>query len=201
MLIEHEGKRPAVDPEAWVAPDATLCGDVEIGPGCRVMHGARIIAEAGSTIRLGARVIVMENAVIRAGRRHPCRIGDHCLVGPGAHIVGAEIEDEVFLATGVSVFHGARIGRGSGVRVKATVHLRTRLEPGSVVPIGWVAIGDPAQILPPDRHDAIWAVQQPLDFYDWVYGVPRGTPGLMVEVTGRLAQSLGAHGADRVVEG
>ena len=65
-------------------------------------------------------------------------------------------------ATGAAIFHGAYLGRGSEVRVHATVHLRTRLEPGAVVPIGWVAVGDPASILPPDRHEEIWAVQAPL---------------------------------------
>ena len=42
MLIAHGGKQPQIDPGAWVAPDATLCGDVTIGPGTRVLHGARV---------------------------------------------------------------------------------------------------------------------------------------------------------------
>mgnify|MGYP000695863052 CR=1 FL=1 len=102
MLITHGGKAPLVHPEAWVAPDATLCGDVEIGPGCRVLHGARLIGEGGGTIRLGRECIVMENAVVRAGPQHPCRIGDNCLVGPNAHVVGATLERQVFVATGAS---------------------------------------------------------------------------------------------------
>lgn len=81
-----------------------------------------------------------------------------------------------------------------------TVHLRTRLEPGATVPIGWVAIGDPARILPPGEHDAIWRVQEPLDFPQWVYGVDRSAPDMMVEVTRRLARALGPHAGDGVVE-
>jgi carbonic anhydrase/acetyltransferase-like protein (isoleucine patch superfamily) len=53
----------------------------------------RIIGEAGGAIRVGRNVIVMENAAVRAGLRHPCRIGDHCLIGPHAHVTGATIED------------------------------------------------------------------------------------------------------------
>lgn len=196
MLLEHAGKRPTVDPAAWVAPDATLCGDVAVGPGARILHGARIVGEAGGRIRIGRDVIVMENAVIRGGPRHPCTIGDHCLIGPNAHVTGAVIEDEVFVATGAAVFHGAVLGRGSEVRVHATVHLRTRLAPGATVPIGWVAVGDPARILSPDRHDEIWAVQEPLNFPEWVYGLDRGTPNLMREVTHRLSAALGAHAGD-----
>jgi len=196
MLIPHAGKRPVIDPEAWVAPDATICGDVAIGPGTRILHGARIVGEAGGTIRIGRDVIVMENAVVRAGPRHSCTVGDHCLIGPSAHVTGATVEDEVFVATGAAVFHGAVLGRGSEVRVHATVHLRTRLEPGAVVPIGWVAVGDPARILPPDRHEEIWAIQQPLDFPAWVYGVNRDGPAPMREITRRLSDALGRHAAD-----
>jgi carbonic anhydrase/acetyltransferase-like protein (isoleucine patch superfamily) len=182
-----------------VAPDATVCGNVTIGPGARILHGARVIGEAGGTIQIGRDVIVMENAVIRASTKHPCTIGDHCLIGPNAHVTGATLEDEVFIATAAAIFHGASLGRGSEVRVHATVHLRTRLEPGAVVPIAWVAVGDPARILPPDRHDEIWTVQEPLNFPEWVYGLDRNTADLMRRVTARLSESLGAHAKDAPV--
>ena len=201
MLIEHAGKRPQVDPTAWIAPDATVCGDVTIGPGARVLHGARVIGEGGGAIRIGRDCIVMENAVIRAGRRHPCTIGDHCLIGPQAHVVGATLEEQVFVATAAAIFHGARLGRGAEVRVRGTVHLRTRLEPGEMVPIGWIAVGDPARILPPDEHDAIWAVQKPLNFPEWVYGFSRDTPNLMQQVTRRLSETLAAHAEDVILDG
>jgi hypothetical protein len=82
------------------------------------------------------------------------------------------------------------------VRVHATVHLRTRLEPGAIVPIGWVAVGDPASILPPDQHEQIWAVQAPLNFPEWVYGLNRSTPELMIKVTRSLSETLRAHSGD-----
>ena len=55
------------------------------------------------------------------------------------------------------------------------MHVNSRLEPESVVPIGWIAAGRPAQLFSPDRHEALWQVQEPLDFPGTVYGVPRGT--------------------------
>jgi carbonic anhydrase/acetyltransferase-like protein (isoleucine patch superfamily) len=60
MLIEHAGKRPTIDTAAWVAPDATLCGDVTIGPGVRILHGARLVGEAGGVIRIGHHGIIMK---------------------------------------------------------------------------------------------------------------------------------------------
>ena len=200
MIIAHNGKTPRIDPAAWIAPDATICGDVEIAAGARVLHGARIVGEAGGSIRIGRNVIVMENAVVRAGPRHACSIGDHCLIGPHAHVTGCTIEEQVFIATGAAIFHGAHVGKGSEVRVNGIVHLKTRLAPGSSVPIGWIAVGDPARILSPDKQDEIWEIQKPLNFPLTVYGLDRDTPDLMLEVTKRLSAALGAHSDDRIVE-
>ena len=198
MLIAHGSKHPEIAASAWVAPDATVCGDVTIGPGTRILYGARLIGEGGGRIRIGANCIIMENAVIRGSHRHPCTIGDHCLIGPNAHVAGAVLEDQVFVATGAAIFHGAHLGQGAEVRVHATVHLRTSLEPGATVPIGWVAVGDPASILPPDQHDRIWAVQEPLNFPESVYGLNRSTPDLMIEITRSLSETLGSHSGDVV---
>ena len=198
MLIAHGSKHPEIAASAWVAPDATVCGDVIVGPGTRILYGARLIGEGGGRIRIGANCIVMENAVIRGSHRHPCTIGDHCLIGPNAHVAGAVLEDQVFVATGAAIFHGAHLGQGAEVRVHATVHLRTSLEPGATVPIGWVAVGDPASILPPDQHDRIWAVQEPLNFPESVYGLNRSTPDLMIEITRSLSETLGSHSGDVV---
>lgn len=63
MLIEHLAKSPIVDPTAYVAPNAVICGDVTVGPGARVMFGAQVVAEGGS-IRIGRECIIMENAVL-----------------------------------------------------------------------------------------------------------------------------------------
>lgn len=201
MVVSHTGTAPSIHPDAWVSPDATITGDVEISPGSRVQPGARIVATGGGRIRIGATCIVMENAVVRATARHDCHIADHCLIGPGAHVVGAEIESQVFIATGAAVFHGARLERGCEVRIHAVVHLRTHLAAGATVPIGWIAVGDPAEILPPDRHDEIWARQQPLDFPGFVYGVGRDTPDTMIAITKGLSQSLAGPGDEGAVGG
>lgn len=198
MIIAHAGKEPRIDPAAWVAPDATICGDVEIAEGSRVLHGARIVGEAGGSIRIGRNVIVMENAVVRAGPRHPCSIGDHCLIGPHAHVTGATVEEQCFIATGASIFHGAHVGKGSVIRVDGIVHLKTRLEPGAVVPIKWIALGDPARLFPPEKHEELSAVLRELNFSMTVYGVDPATPDRMREVTRRLSAALGAHAGDVV---
>ena len=194
MILAHAGKSPVIDPAAYVAPNAVICGDVTIGPGCRILFGAQIIAEGGA-IRIGSECIVMENAVLRSTARHSLTIGNNCLVGPNAHVVGCTVEDEVFIATGAAVFHAAHLGKGCEVRINGVVHLKTRLQAGDTVPIGWVAVGDPAQTLSPDQHAQIWALQQPLNFPLTVYGFDRAEAD-MVKITRRLSETLAAHAGD-----
>lgn len=200
MLIEHEGRRPSVHPSAYVAPTAAVVGDVTVGAETRILWGAVVAAESGP-VRIGACCIVMENAVVRGTRRFPAAIGDHVLVGPRAYLSGCTVADCAFLATGATVFNGASIGPRAEVRVNGTVHILTDLPADAMVPIGWVAVGRPARILPPDRHDEIWAVQEPLDFPRTVFGVERAPPGgtNMPEVTRRYARLLGRYRAARTL--
>jgi carbonic anhydrase/acetyltransferase-like protein (isoleucine patch superfamily) len=196
MLLEHRGKRPRVDDSAYVAPNATICGDVTIGTESRVLFGAVITAEGGP-VEIGTRCILMENAVIRGTRKHPTNIGNHVLVGPRASLSGCTVEDEAFLATGATIFNGSRVGARSEVRVNGVVQVKTFLPPGSTVPIGWIAVGDPAQIFPPKDHDAIWAIQEELDFTQTVFGLNR--TATMSEIAGLYTRGLAAHLGDRVV--
>ena len=200
MIVTHHNKSPQIHPSAYIAPNATICGDVMIGAGCRIMFGACVVAE-GQPLELGENCIIMENAVIRSTDSHPTKVGSHCLIGPHAHLVDCTLEDCVFVATGASVFHGAKLGYGSEVRINGVVHLRAELPAHATVPIGWVAVGAPAQILPPDQHDAIWAIQKPLDFPKFVYGVERPPEGesAMPEITRRRSEALASHKADVIL--
>lgn len=200
VLLEHDGLRPSVDPSAYVAPTAVVCGDVSIEEDARVLFGAVIVAD-GAPVSLGRRSIFMEQAVVRGRAGHPVVVGENILVGPHAHVNGAVIEDGAYLATGASVFPGAVVGPGAEVRIHAVVHVNTVLPAESVGPIGWVAVGDPAEILPPSAHDRIWAIQRDLDFVGTVYGIERATPlEEMAAITRHYAELFGRHRDDRVVE-
>jgi len=195
MLIEHRGHAPQVDPSAYVAPNAVLCGDVRVGRDARILFGAVLSAEDGR-VEIGARCVVMEHALLRGRAAHPVVLGDDVLVGPHAHVNGAVLDDGCFLATGAAVFPGARIGRGAEVRIHGVVHVNSVLEERAMVPIGWVAVGDPARVLPPGEHDEIWSVQRELDFPGTVYGLPRdASPRQRMT---RQAAWFGAHRDDVV---
>jgi gamma-carbonic anhydrase len=197
VLVEHAGSRPRVAKSAYVAPNAVLCGDVVVGEDARILFGAVLTAEGGR-VEVGTRCIVMENALVRGRKDHATRLGDHVLVGPHAHVNGATIEDETFLATGVSVFPGATVGSGCEVRVNGVVHVNSALSPGTIVPIGWIAVGDPAELFPPDRHEELWPVQRRMDFPGTVFGMSR-EEATMERVARRYAEIFGRHRSDRIL--
>ncbi|MFE5501380.1 gamma carbonic anhydrase family protein [Amycolatopsis japonica] len=196
MLIAHRGRRPVVPESAYVAPSAVLSGAVVLGERARVLHGAVLTAEDGE-IRTGSDVVIMEHALIRGRDRHPVTIGDAVLIGPHSHVNGATVEDEVFVATGASLFPGSVAGTGAELRINSVLHVASRLEPGAVLPIGWIAAGNPATLFSPDRHDELWELQRTLEFPQVVYGVPRGT---MREFMSRQARFYDAHQDDRILE-
>jgi carbonic anhydrase/acetyltransferase-like protein (isoleucine patch superfamily) len=200
MLIEHLGKRPVIDSTARIAPTAVICGNVTVGPDTSIGFGAVLTAESGPIV-VGRECVIMENAVVRGTKRHPTTIGDHVLVGPSAYLSGCTVYDCAFLATGCRVFNGAVIGARAEVRINGTVHLLTKLPEDAMVPIGWVAVGDPARILPLEAHDEIWAIQEPLNFPKEIFGIDRPKPGemRMPEMMARYCRALARHRDDRVL--
>ena len=196
MILEHRGAAPTIDLTAYVAPTAVVCGDVHVGPEARILFGAVVSAEDGR-VEIGSRCVVMENALLRARRAHPVRIEDDVLIGPHAHVNGDAIGAGAFIATGAALFPGARIGAGAEVRINGVVHVNSALPEGGLVPIGWIAVGDPATVLPPERHDEIWAIQEPLDFPGTVYGLSRSAQAR--ERMERQAAWFAAHRDDREV--
>src|SRR5437868_15474748 len=105
MLVEHEGRRPDVDPSAWVAPNAVLSGAVSVGPGTRILYGAVLTAEGGAELVVGRECVIMEQAVMRAAGKFPLRLGEHVMVGPHAYLTGCTIGSRCFIATGAMIFN------------------------------------------------------------------------------------------------
>ena len=198
MIIRNRGVDPKIDPSAYVAPTAVLCGNVTVGADSRILFGAVLTAEGG-TVEVGERCIVMENAVLRGRESHPVRLGDHVLVGPHAHVNGAALDDDVFLATGASVFPGARVAKGCEVRINAVVHVNSAVREGVTVPIGWIAVGDPAELFPPEAHEELWPIQRRMDFPGTVFGIDRAEM-TMEKVARRYAERFGRHRDDRLLD-
>jgi carbonic anhydrase/acetyltransferase-like protein (isoleucine patch superfamily) len=202
MLLEHRGRHPRIDPSAWVAPTAVVCGDVRIGPGTRILYGAVLTAEGREPITIGRNAVIMEHAVLRAAGRWPLDVGDYVLIGPHAHLSGCAIGAGSFIATGAMVFNGARLGSSCVVALSGKVHVETQLTDNTFVPIGHIAIGRPGQVYPPEQAPVVHEELNRLGFLHHVFGVDpagRSRAEVMAEVMSRYAGALGAHREDRVV--
>lgn len=196
MFLEYEGKKPQIHQEAYIAPNATIRGEVTIGKGTSILFGAIVTAEGGA-VEIGDNCVIMEQAVVRGTPRNPTTIGHSVLVGPHAHLSGCAIDEEVFLATGSTIFNGVHIQRNSEVRINGIVHVNSVLEAESTVPIGWIAVGNPAKIFPPDKHDEIWEIQKKLDFPGTVWGVDREVS--RGERIRTYAKALHCHRDDKII--
>ncbi len=123
MMLSSGTKKPKIHASAYVAPTATISGDVTIGAGCAILHGAVIVAE-GAPIAIGTDAVVMEHAVIKASGgsalQFPATIADRCIIGPHAYVVGA------------TVGKGAVIGSGARIYNGITLPPNTRIEPNAV---------------------------------------------------------------------
>ncbi len=197
VFIRHRTKTPRVSPSAYIAPTAVLCGDVTVGPHSRVLFGAVITAEGGP-VEIGAHCVIMEHAVVRGVPRHPARLGDHVLVGPHASLTGCVVEGDTRIATGAVVFNGARLEVGAEVEFHAVVHVNTVVGAGVVVPMGWFAGGDPAELVAPGDWQRIRALLGPLDYPGTVFGVGE-TDATMPDITRRYARGLALHARDHVL--
>ena len=82
------------------------------------------------------------------------------------------------------------------MRINGVVHLKSYLGMGETGPIGWIAVGNPAEVLPPGEHDRIREIQQPLDFPLTVYGLER-SEATMQKITRRLSGVLPPTAGDR----
>jgi carbonic anhydrase/acetyltransferase-like protein (isoleucine patch superfamily) len=202
MLITHRGSTPVVDPSAFVAPNATLVGDVRVGPRARIMYGAVLDAE-GATITVGEACVIAENAVLRAvtAPRWPVELGDHVFVGPHATVLGAVVERCAYLATGAVVLQGARVARGACVAVHALVHARTVIAAEAFVGPGCVAVGE--QIFRPDQADETAQAIAAIDFAGTAFGTGStwgADPGHRTRRYEEMAEvrvaEFGAHASD-----
>ncbi|PTY02545.1 gamma carbonic anhydrase family protein [Opitutaceae bacterium EW11] len=139
-LAAHLSKTPDTTAANWVAKNATLVGDVTLGPKSSVFYGAvlrgdiaRIVVGEGSNIQ--------DNAIVHLADDLDAVIGSWVTVGHGAIVHACTIEDECLIGMGSTILDGARVGARSIVGAGAVVTPRTVIPPGSMV------LGAPAKVV------------------------------------------------------
>jgi carbonic anhydrase/acetyltransferase-like protein (isoleucine patch superfamily) len=139
-LFAFEGHEPDVSPEAWIAPTATLVGDVRVEAEASIWYGAVLRADFGPIIvRRGANI--QDGSVLHGGADPVTEIGEGATVGHLCVVHGAVVRTEALIGNGSTVLDGAIVGRRALVAAGATV------PPGMEVPDGMLAAGVPARIM------------------------------------------------------
>jgi carbonic anhydrase/acetyltransferase-like protein (isoleucine patch superfamily) len=132
LILRLNGASPAIDPSAWVAPNATVVGRVTVGRRSSIWYTAVIRADLDS-IAIGAESNIQDGAVLHADPGSPLSIGDGVSVGHRAVLHGCTIEDGVLVGMGAVVMNGAVIGTGSLIAAGAVVVEGTQVPAGSLV--------------------------------------------------------------------
>jgi carbonic anhydrase/acetyltransferase-like protein (isoleucine patch superfamily) len=134
------GKAPRLADSVWVAEDAVVIGDVEIGPESSIWFGAVVRGDVNH-IRIGARTNVQDHAVLHVtGGTHPTVVGDDVTLGHRVTLHGCTVKDRCLIGIGAVVMDGAVVGEDAMVGAGSLV------PPGMVVPTGMLALGSPAKV-------------------------------------------------------
>jgi carbonic anhydrase/acetyltransferase-like protein (isoleucine patch superfamily) len=139
-LFAFEGRAPEVSPAAWIAPTATLVGDVHVEAEASIWYGAVLRGDFGPiVVRRGANV--QDGSVLHGGADPVTEIGAGATIGHLCVVHGAVIGTEALVGNGATVLDGVLVGSRALVAAGATV------PPGMIIPDGRLAAGVPARVI------------------------------------------------------
>lgn len=139
LIIPYRGKTPRIADDAFVAPNAVIIGDVEIGPESNIWFGVVLRGDVGA-IRIGRRSNIQDGTIVHLDPDSPAIIKDDVTIGHGAIIHGCTIEPGAQVGMGAIVLSRSTIGEGSMVAAGAVV------AEDADIPSGSVAMGVPARV-------------------------------------------------------
>ena len=132
LLIALRGRAPQLHPESWVAPNATLIGQVRLAARASVWYSATLRAEA-EPIDIGAGTNVQDGVTIHVDPEYPVSVGAGVSIGHNAVLHGCTVEDGALIGMGAIVLNGAVIGAGSLIAAGAVIPQGVVIPPRSLV--------------------------------------------------------------------
>ncbi|MBX3271939.1 MAG: gamma carbonic anhydrase family protein [Sandaracinaceae bacterium] len=138
-LYPYRGTLPDIDPDAWIAPSASVIGDTRVGPSSSIWYGAVLRGDV-MPIRVGARTSIQDNSVVHTTEGwSACTVGDDCTVGHAVILHGCTVGHRVLVGMGSILLDGAEIGDDVILGAGSLVTARTK------IPAGVMAFGRPAK--------------------------------------------------------
>lgn len=139
-LARHLGRTPQTAAALFVAPNATVNGDVVLGSQSSVFYGAVLRGDIHE-IRVGEGTNIQDNAIVHLADDYGAYIGAWCTIGHAAIVHACTIGDECLIGMGATVLDGAKIGARSIVGANSLVPQRFECPPGSMI------YGSPAKVV------------------------------------------------------
>jgi carbonic anhydrase/acetyltransferase-like protein (isoleucine patch superfamily) len=138
--LDDRVPRLPADGDCWIAPDASVIGDVVLESGASIWFGAVLRAD-NHRITIGRNSNVQDHAVLHTDDNVPLQIGADVTIGHHAMIHGAVVGDQSLIGIGAILLNGARIGRQCIIGAGALV------TEGKEIPDGSLAVGSPARVV------------------------------------------------------
>jgi carbonic anhydrase/acetyltransferase-like protein (isoleucine patch superfamily) len=153
-ILPYRGRWPRIDPSAWIAPGASVVGDVAIGRDSSVWYGCVLRGDVHA-IRIGARSNVQDLSVLHVTKdRFPCEVGDEVTIGHRAVVHGCRVGHGALVGIGAIVLDGAELG------AEAWIAAGGLLAPGAAIAPRTLALGSPAKPARPLREDELAAQRE-----------------------------------------
>lgn len=148
LLLPVEGVSPQFGENNWLAPNATIVGNVVTGNDCTFWFNCVVRGDVNAIV-MGNRVNIQDGAVIHCTyKKTKTIIGNNVSIAHNAVVHGCTIEDEVLVGMGAIIMDGAVIGKNSIIAAGAIVTQNT------IVPARSIYAGNPAKFLKNVSHDA-----------------------------------------------
>jgi carbonic anhydrase/acetyltransferase-like protein (isoleucine patch superfamily) len=132
VILPVKGVMPIFGNNCYIAPNATIVGDVQVGDDCSIWFNAVLRGDV-NIIRIGKKVNVQDGAIIHCTyKKAGTIIGNNVSIGHNAIVHGCVIEDNVLIGMGAIVMDNALVGNNSIIAAGAVVLENTKIEPGSI---------------------------------------------------------------------
>lgn len=157
-IFEFEGKRPSIGKGSYIAPEATIIGDVTLGENCYVAPGARLRGDWGK-ITIGAGSNIQDNCIIHAYPGGETIIGQRSHLGHGSILHTPKLGEHVVVGMGAIIMDDVKIGDGCLIAAGALVSAKTVILPNKLV------VGIPAKIVAELSDKTIESLEEGTGYY------------------------------------
>ncbi|MBI3321578.1 MAG: gamma carbonic anhydrase family protein [Candidatus Omnitrophica bacterium] len=140
MILPFQRYRPAIHPEAFVAPGASIIGRVRLAKDSSIWFGSVLRGDV-NRIEIGEGTNIQDGSILHVDDESPCLISHHVHVGHHANLHGCVVETGAMIGIGAIVLSGAHIGAGAIVGAGSVVLEKTEIPPRTL------AVGAPARVV------------------------------------------------------